>query len=66
MTDAETKVKVKEPTAREHWKQAEMPICEIITAKGKQLGLAPNMSSRSYSETIAAAWQDAAHRMNIN
>ena len=63
MTDAEKIVKEREPTAREHWKQGEMPICEIITAKGKQLGFARNVSSRPLAETIEAAWKDAAHRL---
>ncbi len=63
MTEAEKKVKEREPSAREHWKQGEMPICEIITAKGKQLGFARNVGSRPLSETIAAAWQDAAQRL---
>jgi hypothetical protein len=40
-----------------------MPICEIVTAKGKQLGFARNVSWRPLHETIDAAWQDAAHRM---
>lgn len=56
-------VKELEPTPREHWKQAEMPICEIITAKGKQLGFARIIPSRPLNETIDAAWQDAADRM---
>jgi hypothetical protein len=40
-----------------------MPVCEIITEKGKQLGFARNVSSRPLSETIEAAWQDAASRI---
>jgi len=63
MIEAEKKVRELEPTAREHWKQGEMPVCEIITAKGKQLGFARNVSSRPLSETIEAAWQDAAGRI---
>lgn len=63
MNEAERKVKEREPTAREHWKQGEMPICEIITAKGKQLGFARNDPSRSLAETIDAAWRDAAQRV---
>lgn len=63
MSEAERRVREREPSAREHWKQGEMPICEIITAKGKQLGFAPNDRSRSLSETIDAAWQNAASRM---
>lgn len=63
MSEAERVVKEREPTAREHWKQAEMPICEIITAKGRQLGFARNIPSRPLNETIDAAWQDAADRM---
>ncbi len=63
VSDAERIVKEREPTAREHWKQSEMPICEIVTAKGRQLGSARNVSSRPLQETIDAAWQDAAHRM---
>jgi hypothetical protein len=63
MSEAERVVKEREPTAREHWKQSEMPICEIVTAKGKQLGFARNVSWRPLHETIDAAWQDAAHRM---
>jgi len=63
MRDAERVVMEREPTAREHWKQGEMPICEIITAKGKQLGFARNVSSRTLPETIDAAWQDAARRI---
>jgi hypothetical protein len=61
--EAERIVKELEPTAREHWKQAEMPICEIITAKGKQLGFSANVPSRPLQETIDAAWQDAASRI---
>lgn len=64
MIEAERMVKEREPTAREHWKQGEMPICEIVTAKGKQLGFARNVSSRSLSETIDAAWRDAASRLD--
>jgi len=64
MIDAEKIVKEREPTAREHWKQGEMPICEIITAKGKQLGFARNVSSRPLAETIDAAWRDAASRLD--
>jgi hypothetical protein len=64
MTEAERIVTEREPTAREHWKQGEMPICEIITAKGKQLGFARNVPSRPLAATIAAAWEDAAQRMN--
>jgi hypothetical protein len=63
MREAERLVKQREPTAHEHWKQAEMPICEIITEKGKQLGFARNTNSRTLPETIDAAWQDAASRM---
>lgn len=63
MSEAERLVKEREPTAREHWKQAEMPICEIITEKGKQLGFARNLPSRQLAETIDAAWKDAAERM---
>ena len=63
MTDAEKMVKEREPTAHEHWKQAEMPVCEIITVKGKQLGFARNDASRSLPETIEAAWRDAARRI---
>lgn len=63
MTEAERVVKKKEPTAHEHWKQGEMPVCEIITEKGKQLGFARNVSWRPLPETIHAAWQDAAGRM---
>jgi hypothetical protein len=63
MTAAEKLVKEREPTAREHWKQGEMPICEIITAKGKQLGFARNVNARPLPETIDAAWQDAARRI---
>jgi hypothetical protein len=63
MIEAERIVREQEPTAREHWKQGEMPVCEIITEKGKQLGFARNVSSRPLSETIAAAWQDAASRI---
>jgi hypothetical protein len=63
MSEAERIVKQREPTAREHWKQGEMPICEIITAKGKQLGFARNVDSRSLPETIDEAWRDAAKRM---
>ena len=63
VSDAEKIVKEREPTAREHWKQSEMPICEILNAKGKQLGYARNVHSRPLPETIDAAWQDAAHRM---
>ena len=62
--DAERMVKEREPSAREHWKQGEMPICEIINAKGKQLGFAANVPSRSLAETIDAAWQDAAQRID--
>jgi hypothetical protein len=40
-----------------------MPICEIITAKGKQLGFARNLPSRPLPETIDAAWQDALRRI---
>jgi hypothetical protein len=64
LSDAERIVKEHEPTAHEHWKQGEMPVCEIITDKGKQLGLAPNVHSRSFPETIDAAWQDAARRIH--
>ncbi len=63
MIEAERIVRELEPTAREHWKQGEMPVCEIITAKGKQLGFARNGPSRSLPETIDAAWQDAARRI---
>jgi hypothetical protein len=63
VTEAERLVKKKEPTAHEHWKQSEMPICEIITTMGKQLGYAPVDRSRPLSETIDAAWQDAARRI---
>ena len=63
MSEAERMVREREPTAREHWKQAEMPICEIVTAKGKQLGFARNVPSRPLAETIDAAWKDAAERM---
>jgi len=63
LSDAEKVVKEREPTARAHWKQGEMPICEIVTAKGKQLGFAPNISGRPLPEIIAAAWQDAARRL---
>lgn len=66
MTDAEKMVKEREPTAHEHWKQAEMPVCEIITAKGKQLGFARNDAARSLPETIQAAWEDAARRMGAS
>jgi len=41
-----------------------MPICEIITARGKQLGFARNVSSRPLKETIEAAWRDAASRLD--
>ncbi|MGA2206146.1 MAG: hypothetical protein ABSG10_05390 [Terracidiphilus sp.] len=63
VSEAERIVKDREPTAHEHWKQGEMPICEIITAKGKQLGYARNVSWRSLPETIDAAWKDAAYRI---
>lgn len=63
MSEAERMVRQHEPTAREHWKQGEMPICEIINAKGKQLGFARNDASRTLPQTIEAAWQDAADRM---
>jgi len=63
MGEAERIVKQREPTAHEHWKQGEMPICEIITAKGKQLGFARNTDSRPLPETIEAAWRDAAKRL---
>jgi hypothetical protein len=63
VNEAQKLVKEHEPTAREHWKQGEMPICEIITAKGKQLGYAPVVHSRPLKETIQAAWQDAARRI---
>ena len=63
MSEAERLVKQKEPTAREHWKQGEMPICEIVTAMGKQLGSARLLAERPLPETIDAAWQDAAHRI---
>jgi len=63
VSDAEKIVKEREPSARLHWKQCEMPICEIITAMGKQLGYAPIDHSRPLPETADAAWQDAAHRM---
>jgi len=61
--EAERIVKEREPSAREHWKQGEMPVCEIITAKGKQLGFARNSMSRPLAETIEAAWRDAASRL---
>jgi hypothetical protein len=64
MGEAERLVKQREPSAHEHWKQGEMPICEIITAKGKQLGFARNVNSRPLPETIDAAWEDAAKRMD--
>lgn len=64
VSDAERIVKEQEPTARVHWKQGEMPICEILTAKGKQLGYARVVHSRPLPETIDAAWQDAAHHMD--
>jgi hypothetical protein len=63
MGEAERIVKQREPTAHEHWKQGEMPVCEIITNKGKQLGFARNVGSRSLPETIEEAWQDAAQRL---
>ena len=63
VSDAERIVKKREPTAREHWKQSEMPICEILTAKGRQLGYARIARARPLQETIDAAWQDAEHRM---
>lgn len=63
VTEAERVVKKKEPTAHEHWKQSEMPICEIITEKGKQLGFARNVIWRPLPETIDAAWRDAARRI---
>ncbi len=63
VSEAERIVKEREPTAHEHWKQGEMPICEIITAKGKQLGYAPIIRSQPLPETIDAAWKDAAHRI---
>jgi hypothetical protein len=40
-----------------------MPICEILTAKGRQLGYARIARARPLQETIDAAWQDAEHRM---
>jgi hypothetical protein len=64
LSEAERIVKEREPSAREHWKQGEMPICEIITAKGKQLGFAPNVRSRPFPETVDAAWEDAARHMH--
>jgi len=64
MIEAERIVREREPTAREHWKQGEMPICEIITAKGKQLGFARNVQARPLQETIEAAWRDAASRLD--
>lgn len=63
MSEAERVVRELEPTAREHWKQGEMPICEILTVKGKQLGFARNVSSRTLAETIEAAWRDAAEKI---
>ena len=54
---------VKELTAHEHWKQGEMPICEIITAKGKQLGYARNVSWRPLPKTIYGSVEDAAYRI---
>jgi hypothetical protein len=63
MGEAERLVKQREPTAHEHWKQGEMPVCEIITAKGKQLGFARNVGGRPLPETIEEAWKDAASRM---
>lgn len=63
LSDAERIVKELEPSARLHWKQSEMPICEIITAMGKQLGYAPVDHSLPLPETIDAAWQDAARRI---
>ncbi len=63
MNEAEKLVKEREPTARQHWKQGEMPICEIITAKGKQLGFARNLPSRPLPEIVDSAWQDAARRI---
>lgn len=64
MEQAERLVREREPTAHEHWKQGEMPICEIITNKGKQLGFARNVGGRPLPETIDAAWEDAAKRFD--
>jgi len=63
VTEAERVVKEREPSARLHWKQGEMPICEVITAMGKQLGYAPILHARPLPETADAAWEDAARRI---
>lgn len=63
VSDAERIVKERESSAHEHWKQGEMPICEIITDKGKQLGYVPIVHARPLPETVEAAWQDAARRI---
>jgi hypothetical protein len=39
MSESERMVRQLEPTAREHWKQGEMPVCEIITERESSLAL---------------------------
>ncbi|MGA2570122.1 MAG: hypothetical protein ABSF23_06345 [Terracidiphilus sp.] len=62
----EIRVKAVHPTAHEHWKGAEMPLCEIIDAKGHVLGSSPVDANKTYPQIIDAAWADAAHKLGVD